>query len=316
MFELTVRRLVRNWLGEAMTEPILDFHTHAQNVFGMCCVRPALRPFFRRGLVWAYEKSGFDPRLKRAETPLTRGLIVRELQSRFATFSFDDYLSALHRNGVTHACALPVEPMAKTAELLSLSRETPTVIPFASVDFESREDVTQQLGRHLAAGCKGVKLHPIMQNVAPEDERIVAIFEMLAHRGIPVLFHTGRMHYFVGQRPEDASFAEPPRLVPLLRRFPHQPVVFGHMGLLDAAPATAIAKEYPNVYLETSFQPLSVITRALREVGLNASCWVATGQQVSRQQKLPSYAKRFMVIVLLNERSFLKTVPICYKTSV
>lgn len=33
-----------------MAEPVLDFHTHAQNVFGGCCVRPALRPLLQHGL--------------------------------------------------------------------------------------------------------------------------------------------------------------------------------------------------------------------------------------------------------------------------
>src|SRR5262245_2420575 len=100
-----------------MDEPILDFHTHAQNVFGMCCVARPLRPLLRHGLGRLYEKTGFHPALKRLESELSIRLIAREMQSRFASFSFADYLAGMRRNGVSHACALPVEPLSRTADL-------------------------------------------------------------------------------------------------------------------------------------------------------------------------------------------------------
>lgn len=208
-------------------------------------------------------------------------LIVREIQSRFALFDLDGYLAAMRRNGVTHACALPVEPMARTGDLLAALRGHPEVIPFASIDFESGEDPVAQLRRHLAGGCRGLKLHPIMQCLAPTDERVFALFEALRGTGIPVLFHTGRMQYFLGARPEDPSLAEPARFVPLLERFPDQTVVFGHMGLVNSADeAIEIAARHPRVYLETSFQPASVVAAALDRLGserlLLGSDWPAS----------------------------------------
>ncbi len=262
-------------------QPVIDIHTHAQNVYGMCCVPPPLRPFMRHGLARLYEKTGFNPLLKKAESPVSMQLIVREVQSRFATFTFDDYLAAMKRNGVTWACALPVEPMAPTAALLDMVAGHDQVIPFASVDFESGESVTSQLERHLHAGCRGLKMHPIMQNVDPADERIREIFGALKGSDVPVLFHTGRMHYFLGRRPETPHYADPERLLPLLREFPRQPVIFGHMGMLDAAgSAMAIAAEHRNVYLEVSFQPADVIAEALARIGskriLLGSDWPAS----------------------------------------
>jgi uncharacterized protein len=262
-----------------MPEPILDFHTHAQNVFGMCCVPPSLQPLAKNGLARLYEKTGFHPLVKKAESPLSRQFIVREVQSRFASFTFADYLAAMERNGVTHACALPVEPMAGTAELLQLAKDHPQVIPFASILFDEG-DPAKQLERHIQAGCKGLKLHPIMQHIEPDDERIHALFRFLRGSRFPVLFHTGRMHYFLGRRREDPAMAEPERIVPLLKAFPEQPVVFGHMGLLDAEPAIRIAKAFPNVYLETSFQPVAMVRKAIHEIGpdriLMGSDWPAT----------------------------------------
>jgi predicted TIM-barrel fold metal-dependent hydrolase len=262
-------------------EPILDFHTHAQNVFGMCCVSPALRPFLRRGFTWLYEKSGFDPRMVRIQTTATTGLVVREMHARFASFGIVDYLAAMKQNGVTHACALPVEPMATTTDLLAIARARPEIIPFASVDFESGEDPPTQLRRHLSAGCKGLKLHPIMQNVAPQDERVIALFEELRGTEVPVLFHTGRMHYFLGARSETPEWADPELLAPLAKQFPEQPIVLGHMGLVRSAKAAiAVAAEHRNVFLEVSFQPASVLREALGRVGparlLLGSDWPAS----------------------------------------
>lgn len=264
-------------------EPILDFHTHAQNVFGMCCVSPALRGVSKYGLAKLYEKTGFSPLLKKAESPLSMQLIVREVQSRFATFSFDDYLAGMKRNGVTHACALPVEPMARTSELLAMVAGQPGIIPFASVDFESGEDVVAQLQRHVGAGCKGLKLHPIMQNFRPDDARVFAIFDYLerAHPHLPVLFHTGRMHYFLGARQENPEHADIARFAPLLAQFKKQPVVFGHMGMLgEAQPAIAMAAAHANVFLEISFQPVAIVQDALKRLGserlLLGSDWPAS----------------------------------------
>lgn len=260
-------------------EPVLDVHTHAQNVFGMCCVPPVLRPVMKHGLARLYEKTGFNPLMKKAESPLSMQFIVREVQSRFATFTFEDYLAAMKRNGVTHACALPVEPMATTDELLAMVAGHPEVIPFASVDFE-KPDPAGQLRGHLGRGCAGVKIHPIMQNIDPDDERIHAVFAELKGSGVPVIFHTGRMHYYLGRKPEDPSLADPERFLPLLQRYPKQPVIFGHMGMLDADPAIGIAAEHDNVYLEVSFQPATVIQQALATLGhqriLLGSDWPAS----------------------------------------
>jgi predicted TIM-barrel fold metal-dependent hydrolase len=266
-----------------MTEPILDFHTHAQNVYGMCCVPPPLRPVAKYGLAKLYEKTGFNPALKKAESPLSMQLIVREVQSRFATFDFDDYLKGMAANGVTHACALPVEPMASTSELLAKCKGHPNIIPFASVDFDSGSDVVEQLQRHLAAGCRGLKLHPIMQHFELTDPRLLAIFEFLSREApeLPVIFHTGRMHYFLGAREENPEAADPVKLLPIVKRFSKQPIVFGHMGLLaDSKEAMRIAEEHANVYLEISFQPLQVVREAIARLGserlLLGSDWPAS----------------------------------------
>lgn len=260
-------------------EPVLDFHTHAQNVFGMCCVPRALRPLLRTGLARLYEKTGFHPAMKRIESPFAVRQAAREMQSRFASFTFEDYLRAMKRNGIAYACALPVEPMARTQDLLSSARGHREVIPFASVRFDDG-DPAAQIDAHLAAGCKGLKIHPVMQDVAPDDPRVVAVFERLRGTDVPVLFHTGRMSYFLGRRPERPELAEPARLRPLLARFPKQPVVLGHMGLLHAGDALELATDHPSVYLEVSFQPVSVVREALRRVGVErllfGSDWPAT----------------------------------------
>jgi hypothetical protein len=249
-------------------EPVLDFHTHAQDVFATCCVPRPLRAACTHGLAALYEATGFSPIVKRLESPFSIKLVAAEMQCRFARLTFDDYRRALAADGVSHACAMPVEPMSRTGDLVELVQTHQHLVPFASVDFTASEDPVAQLRRHLAAGCRGLKVHPIQQDIAPDDARIVALFECLRGTEVPVLFHTGRMHYFLGARPETPAHGDPERLAPLLRRFPEQPVVLGHMGLLNGANvAMALAEELPRVYLETSFQPARVLVEALRRVG-------------------------------------------------
>jgi uncharacterized protein len=263
-----------------MPRPILDFHSHAQNVYGTCCVPRPLRRLVRNGPARLFEKSGFDPRLARGGVKLLIDASVCEMQARFATFSFADYLAAMKKNGVTHACALPVEPMCSTSELVAMTREHPEVIPFASIDFSSGKEPAKELDRHLDAGCRGLKLHPIMQDVPADDPRIEKVFERLRGTGVPVIFHTGQIHYYFGKR-ERPDNADPERLVFVLKRFPEQPVVLGHMGLFSGVDAAIkIAAQFDNAYLEVSFQPAATIERALRAVGpkriLLGSDWPAS----------------------------------------
>ena len=260
-------------------EPILDFHTHAQNVYGRCEVTPWLRPWLKSGFARLYEKTGFHPLIKKMESSFTLRMIIREMQCRFAAFGFDDYLAAMARNGVTYSCDLPVEPLTRTRELLAWTKSHPHVIPFASVDFSSGEDPVAQLRAQLQAGCRGLKLHPILQNISPRDERVRALFEYLRDYDYPVLFHTGPMPYFL-HVPHHPEYAEPEDVRPLLRDFPNQTVILGHMGLLANEPALALANAFRQVYVELSFQPVAKVRRALQELGsgrlLLGSDWPAS----------------------------------------
>src|SRR5262245_43258420 len=120
-----------------MPTPILDFHTHAQDCFrGVCCVPTWLQWMVRSGPARLVESLGFPRRMVKNGPPKPfERLGVMEMQSRFAAITLDRYLDGMRRSGVTHACALPVEPMARTADLLALVKGHPEVIPFASIDF-------------------------------------------------------------------------------------------------------------------------------------------------------------------------------------
>jgi predicted TIM-barrel fold metal-dependent hydrolase len=289
-----------------MPRPVLDFHTHAQNIFGTCCVPRPLRRLVRNGPGRIFEKSGFDARLVRGNSKLLLDLTVCEMQARFATFTFDDYRAAMKKNGVAFACALPIEPMGTTRELVAMTKAHPEVIPFASIDFGSGEEPTKQLDRHLDAGCRGLKLHPIMQDVSPDDPRVVGVFERLRGTGVPVLFHTGAMKYHFG-KDEHPESADPSRLVSLLKRFPEQPIVLGHMGLLHGADeAIRVAKQFENAYLEVSFQPATSIARALGEIGpsriLLGSDWPASDapSEVRQIEKATSGDRAAMDAILFD----------------
>jgi predicted TIM-barrel fold metal-dependent hydrolase len=121
-----------------------------------------------------------------------------------------------------------------------------------------------QLDDQVALGVRGIKVHPAVQMVRPDDKRAMKLYRMCAERALPVLWHCG---------PVDI---EPPlgRYMSQLRHYeraiaenPSTTFVLGHSGALQMDEAVTYAKKYSNVWMELSSQSTSNIARLLDELG-------------------------------------------------
>lgn len=169
------------------------------------------------------------------------------------------------RAGIDRAVVLPVEPFTRGSDTLAVSRAHPFFIPFTSPDFANPE-CASKLRRDLAEGARGLKIHPVLQDIELSDPRVEAALEEFSPSGLPVCIHSGpARNGFVKTRAE--TYAHPEAIAALARRFPAVNFIMAHMGLIYADAAMDIAASLPNVYLETSMQPLRVVGKAARNVG-------------------------------------------------
>lgn len=123
-------------------------------------------------------------------------------------------------------------------------------------------DFEKEINRIISLGLKGIKLHPDFQFFAIDDKRMYSAYEIIAAKGLPVLFHMGDENY-------DYSSAK--RLVKVMNDFPSLICIGAHMGghlKWDEAEEYLIGK---NLYLDTSSTsrklPPSEMKRLIRAHG-------------------------------------------------
>jgi len=245
---------------------VIDLHTHLElNLPGIPQDNRRNKP--PRLFMYLYEMMGYrSPFWGKGNYPEpVRMLISLDNQLRLSMASVDKLLACMDRSGVTVSVAMPIAPYITASDYLARIESIPRILTFSTVHPQDRswEDT---LRRDMERGCRGVKIHPIAQGLDPEGEFYFHLFEELEQYGKPVLAHTGEFEYFIPKSPYSV-YGQIPRFEKLIASFPRVPVILGHMGLFDAQVAIELARRYENVYLETSFQSVAVVRRAIKEVG-------------------------------------------------
>ncbi|MEW5692168.1 MAG: amidohydrolase family protein, partial [Candidatus Hydrogenedentota bacterium] len=246
---------------------IIDAHTHIGDIYTGTQIQYPLDkiPF---GLVSILELLKFNrpyPRSKKNSSRLLGDIAYMESCKRVQLCKPETYIEIFKKNGVNKAILLPIEPNVKTEYVIELSKKYQEFIPFASVDF-SQTDYLARLKFNIENGCKGIKIHPVIQKIHPEDERIANILEEFSKYNLPVCFHTGPAR--AGFIKIDAEkFAYPENFINLLKKFPKMKFIFVHMGLEYYNIVIEMALKFKNIYLDTSFQPPKTILKALQNLG-------------------------------------------------
>lgn len=132
------------------------------------------------------------------------------------------------------------------------------LIPFVRLNPNFPAEMPALVEQALAAGVRGIKLHPTTTLAHPAGEPTVAVLRLAAAAQIPVLFHCG-----------DDPYTTPQALELAARLVPECVLVLGHMGgYFHVSEAIAVAARNENVYLETSAMPYpQMICSAVEAVG-------------------------------------------------
>jgi predicted TIM-barrel fold metal-dependent hydrolase len=127
------------------------------------------------------------------------------------------------------------------------SRSDGRLIPFARLDIT--EKPIQEAERAIAAGARGIKLHPRAQKFDCGDERLDPVFELAADRKVPILIHGGR-----GLPPIADHLSE------LVDRYAGTQLIIAHAGIADQAGLFGYFAGREGVYFDTSvWSPLDLI---------------------------------------------------------
>lgn len=145
------------------------------------------------------------------DTPATGS--VGQLLARGGAAGISQYVLlpvAVQKTGVRHVNDFIVQTV----------RDNDAFYGFGTVH-PDMEGLADELAYIRASGLRGVKLHPDMQSVNSDDERLDVIYDFLSETGLPLLIHCG-------DRTRD--FSHPRRLRRALDRHPRMTVVAAHLG--------------------------------------------------------------------------------------
>lgn len=162
--------------------------------------------------------------------------------------------------GIRHSVLLPIDfpVLSRNSETwLELSRGKQNIVCFGSVH-PYRWGMREHLDKLIAMGARGLKYHPAVQMVGPDDDRAMQLFRMAGERKLPVLFHCGPVdaETKVGRR-----LSQVKRYERALAENPETTFVLGHSGALQMDEAITFALKYPNVYYEIASQSLPHVQR-------------------------------------------------------
>jgi len=263
---------------------IIDIHTHiGDTLFG----RPLVpyEPFepYTEIPSWTtpYEQSEFDTsKMEAVMTPELlkyyegmfalgeRGMRILEAvhnQERNNVATVDNLLRAMKKNNVDYSVVLPIEPYRLTEANLEVCKRHKNILTFASVHPKDPEKI-EKLRRYMKLGCRGLKIHPVIQGVHPSDSSVLELMEEYQKYNLPVLFHTGESTYYVTQGEERRAYGRLQNYEGVISSFPKINFILGHMGQMERDVALEIGEKYKNVYVDTTLQPVEGVQDAINRL--------------------------------------------------
>lgn len=170
----------------------------------------------------------------------------------------DEYLVDMKKSNIDKAVILSFSPdnqlknmnfwtTAITRKGKNRSAKYPMFIPFISVSptMKGRTPI-EELEHKYKWGMKGLKIHPVAQGFAPDDERMWSVYEWMVKHELPLTAHSGI------NVDEKSCFGEPERWLPVLEEFKDLKLILAHLGNGFWDQTIEIADKYQGVMFDTA----------------------------------------------------------------
>ena len=115
-----------------------------------------------------------------------------------------------------------------------------TLVPFCRLD--PNDDPLAEVRRCLAAGARGIKLHPRAEGFNLDHPALADVFALADSERLPVLVHAGRGIPALGRHS-----------IEVCARHPGLRLIMAHAGISDLAWIWTEAPAHPNLFFDTSW---------------------------------------------------------------
>ena len=146
-------------------------------------------------------------------------------------------------------------------------------IPFCRVS-PTTGTAPQEARRALAAGAKGIKLHPRAEQFTLDHPAVRELAQIADERRLPILIHAGRGIPALGRH-----------TVALAREFPDARFILAHAGVSDLAWIWRVAADLPNLLFDTAWFTGADLRRCTRWCRPGQSCSPQTPRTAARRSR-------------------------------
>ncbi len=273
----------------SMDYPIIDIHTHLGDVLypdgGTIIEDGKKRSKMLLDPLLIFERRNWEG-FRGARLFEQRAIKAGMERSRIATRK--NLQNSMLKNGIGYCAVMSVPPAVTFSDLKSAYEKNDRLLPFTSVDYLSSDSLGEKFSADVAAGARGLKLHPILQRVPLNSPETMAAIEAFAPFDLPILFHSGVSEYYVNSA--EKKFAQPEYgniepVVDVVSAFPNVNFIVGHAGLDGVDAVIELLQDFTNVYVDISFQGINKVEKLIETFGaervLYASDWPWGKQEVS-----------------------------------
>ena len=177
-----------------------------------------------------------------AAGPVALAEYYRSRNMAFVVFTVDERLTG--------------RPHVTNDDVLEFARVNADIaIPFASVDPTRGAPAVAEARRLIAAGARGLKLHPPVQQFFANDRVVYPLYELFADAGLPVLIHTGHSGIGTGMPGGGGirlKYGNPMYIDDVAVDFPQLPIIMAHPSFPWQDEAISICLHKPSVYIDLS----------------------------------------------------------------
>lgn len=170
----------------------------------------------------------------------------------------DEVVETLAAGGVEKMVGLLYSHVPGMARVLNdfmhelAARHPDRIIPFGTI-LPGEEDAKKEMKRALVElGFAGLKLHSHVQDMTPDDERVLPVFETIAEHDKWLLIHCGRAPHLPGYKSCSLDLLSVDQFYRAMKRTPNAKVIVPHMGFDEEAAYLDLLAEFPNLYLDTT----------------------------------------------------------------
>jgi uncharacterized protein len=159
--------------------------------------------------------------------------------------TLDELLAGLELAGARGAFVFPMQepdgyPNANDRVISEALSTDGLLIPFCRVN--PHVDPVPEAERCLAAGARGIKLHPRAEQFTLDHPEVLKLVALAHERTLPVLIHAGRGIPALGLH-----------AVELAEAYPNARLILAHAGICDLSWIWRVAPDYPNLLFDSAW---------------------------------------------------------------